>query len=88
VFFNDWEGIIRIFIIGILAYISLVLMLRLMGKRILSKMNAFDLVVTVAIGSMLANILLNQNIPLVEGVLGMGLLILLQCLCEYRNSPI
>jgi uncharacterized membrane protein YcaP (DUF421 family) len=88
VFFNDWEGIIRILIIGILAYISLVLMLRLMGKRILSKMNAFDLVVTVAIGSMLANILLNQDIPLVEGVLGMGLLILLQFIIAWLSVRI
>jgi uncharacterized membrane protein YcaP (DUF421 family) len=87
-FFEGWDGIIRVIIVGILAYISLVLLLRFMGKRILSKMNAFDLVVTVAIGSMLANILLNQEIPLAEGVLGMGLLILLQFVISYLSVRI
>jgi uncharacterized membrane protein YcaP (DUF421 family) len=87
-FFAGWDGIIRVIVIGILAYISLVLLLRVMGKRILSKMNAFDLVVTVAIGSMLANILLNQEIPLAEGVLGMGLLILLQFVISFLSVRI
>jgi uncharacterized membrane protein YcaP (DUF421 family) len=87
-FFAGWDGIIRVIIVGILAYILLVLLLRVMGKRILSKMNAFDLVVTVAIGSMLANIVLNQEIPLAEGVLGMGLLILLQFVISFLSVRI
>ncbi len=41
----------RVVIIGTLAYGALVLVLRISGKRTLSKMNAFDLVVTVALGS-------------------------------------
>jgi uncharacterized membrane protein YcaP (DUF421 family) len=77
-FFNGWDGIIRVLVVGILAYVALVFLLRVMGKRTLSKMNAFDLVVTVAIGSMLANIFLSPDVALLEGVLGMGLLIMLQ----------
>jgi uncharacterized membrane protein YcaP (DUF421 family) len=77
-FFNSWDGILRVLVVGVLAYISLVLLLRLMGKRTLSKMNAFDWIVTVAIGSMLANILLNHDVPLLEGITGIGLLVLLQ----------
>lgn len=57
---------------------SLVLLLRVSGKRTLSKMNAFDLVVTVAIGSTLATVLLSKDVALSEGVVAFGLLIGLQ----------
>ena len=61
-----------------LAYIALVVLLRVSGKRTLSKMNAFDLVVTVALGSTLATVLLSKNVALLEGVLAFALLIFLQ----------
>lgn len=41
-------------------------------------MNAFDLIVTVALGSTLATVILSKDIALAEGVLALGLLILLQ----------
>ena len=77
-FFTDWEGIVRTLVVGVLAYGALVLALRVSGKRTLSKLNAFDLVVTVALGSVLASILLSEGVPLVEGVVAFGLLIALQ----------
>jgi uncharacterized membrane protein YcaP (DUF421 family) len=77
-FFEDWSGLIRVVVIGAIAYIALVLLLRISGKRTLSKMNAFDLVVTVALGSTLATIILSKEVALAEGVLAMGLLIALQ----------
>jgi uncharacterized membrane protein YcaP (DUF421 family) len=41
-------------------------------------MNAFDLIVTVALGSTLATILLSKQIALAEGLLALSLLITLQ----------
>ena len=64
--------------IGPLAYLALVLLLRISGKRTLTKLNAFDLVVTVALGSTLATILLSKSVSLTEGVLALALLIALQ----------
>jgi uncharacterized membrane protein YcaP (DUF421 family) len=43
-------------------------LLRISGKRTLSKMNAFDLVVTVALGSTLATVLLSTDVALAEGL--------------------
>ena len=63
---------------GTLAYVALVLFIRISGKRTLTKLNAFDLVVTVALGSTLATVLLNDSVALAEGVLAMALLIFLQ----------
>jgi len=78
IFFDSWESLLRVIIVGAAAYVALVLMLRVSGKRTLSKMNAFDLVVTVALGSTLATVLLSRSVPLADGLLAFGLLILLQ----------
>ena len=77
-FFNDTSSLLRVVIVGTLAYLSLVLLLRVSGKRTLSKMNAFDLVVTVAIGSTLATVLLAKDVALADGVVAFTLLIGLQ----------
>ncbi len=77
-FFDTWFGLARVVIVGTLAYVALVLLLRVSGKRTLSKMNAFDLVVTVALGSTLATVLLSKDVALAEGVVAFALLIALQ----------
>lgn len=77
-FFDNWLGLIRVVVVGVLAYLALVMLLRVSGKRTLSKMNAFDFVVTVALGSTLATILLSETVALLEGVVAFVLLIGLQ----------
>lgn len=71
-------SLFRTLVVGLLAYCALVACLRISGNRTLSKMNAFDLVVTVALGSTLATVLLNKDVVLAEGVLAFALLIGLQ----------
>ena len=78
IFFDSWESVVYIVIITILAYASLIIMLRISGKRTLSKMNAFDFVVTVALGSTLATVILSKDIALLDGVLAFFMLIFLQ----------
>lgn len=75
----------RTVIIAPLAYAVLVLALRVSGKRTLSKMNAFDLVVTVALGSTLATILLTKEVSLVEGAAALGTLVILQFLVAWLS---
>jgi uncharacterized membrane protein YcaP (DUF421 family) len=77
-FFEGWTNVVRVLVVGTLAYLSLVVLLRFSGKRTLSKMNAFDLVVTVAIGSTLATVILSPDTALVEGVTALALLVGLQ----------
>ena len=54
IFFDNWESIGITFSVGLLAYFSLIAMLRISGKRTLSQMKEFDFIVTVALGSTLA----------------------------------
>lgn len=84
-FFDSWAGLGRVLIIGTLAYVALVAILRISGKRTLTKLNAFDLVVTVALGSTLATILLSKSVALAEGVLAMALLVLLQFMITWLS---
>lgn len=77
-FFDDWHGLVRVLLVGVSAYVALVLMLRVSGPRTLSKLNAFDLVVTVALGSTLATVLLSKDVSLTEGLLAFAVLIGLQ----------
>ena len=76
--FDSWLSLGRTAVVGVLAYLALVLLLRVSGKRTLSKMNAFDLVVTVALGSTLATVLLSTDVALVTGILAFAILIGLQ----------
>ena len=78
IFFSGWDVLYRTAVVGVLAYVVLILLLRISGKRTLSKMNAFDFVVTVALGSTLATVLLNADVALAEGALAFALLIGLQ----------
>ncbi len=71
-------GLLRILVVGPLAYLALIAILRISGKRTLAKMSAFDFVVTVALGSTLATVLLTRDIPLAEGILGFAVLATLQ----------
>ena len=61
IFFDNWESIGRTFSVGLLAYFSLIAMLRISGKRTPSQMKEFDFIVTVALGSTLATRLTKQG---------------------------
>lgn len=84
-FFSEWIVLLRTVVIGVLAYFSLIALLRTTGKRTLSKMNAFDLVVTVALGSTLATVLISKDVALAQGVLAFALLISLQYLITWLS---
>jgi uncharacterized membrane protein YcaP (DUF421 family) len=85
VFFDSWASIGRVVIVGLAAYIGLVALLRVSGKRTLSKLNAFDFVVTVALGSTLATVLLSKDVPLVDGLTALALLVGLQYVVAWLN---
>lgn len=83
--FEDWFGLLRVVVVGPLAYGLLVLLLRVSGKRTLAKLNAFDLVVTVALGSILETVLLSKSEALAEGVTALVVLAGLQYLVAWAT---
>ena len=85
IFFNSWADLGRVLLVGPLAYLTLLLMLRASGKRTLSKLNAFDFIVTVALGSVLASTLLSKDVALAESVVALAVLIFGQFVITYLS---
>ena len=84
-FYNSWSELLHTLIVGSLGYVALIILLRISGKRTLSKWNAFDFIVTIAFGTILGSILLSTNTSLLQGVLGFGLLILFQFIISWLS---
>ncbi|MCJ7421920.1 DUF421 domain-containing protein [Sphingomicrobium astaxanthinifaciens] len=82
---DDPHALWRALALGSIAYFLLILFLRVGGKRTLAKLNAFDFVVTVAIGSILANILTSTSLSLAQGVLALAALVGLQALISWLS---
>lgn len=85
IFFDNWVALLRTGAIGVMAYATLIFLLRISGRRTLSKMNAFDLVVTVSLGSTLATVLLNKEVTLAQGALAFALLIGMQFIVTWSS---
>ena len=77
-FYSGWFPVLRVLVIGALSYLALLLLLRASGKRTLSKMNAFDAIVTIALGSTLSSALISKDVALVQAVAAFALLVGLQ----------
>lgn len=84
--FDSWSDVIRILLVGSAGYATLLLILRVSGKRTLSQLNAFDFVVTVSLGSTLATLLLSSETSWSEGVLALALLAGLQFLVAWISA--
>lgn len=75
--FENWEKLGQVALTTVVSFIILFLFIRISGKRTLAKFNAFDFVVTVALGSTLAYMMLAM-VALAEGVLVLLLIIGMQ----------
>lgn len=82
-FFKNWDNLMQVAVVSTVVYIGLVTFLRISGKRTLSSMNAFDFVVTVAFGSTLASTILPSTVTLADGLLALGMLIILQLIVAW-----
>ncbi len=84
--FDSWADLGRILATGAAAYLSLVVVLRISGKRTLAKLNAFDFVVTVALGSTLATTVLDSATSWADGLTALALLAVLQLVVAWLGS--
>lgn len=81
--FESWADLWHVGVAAALVYPALIVVLRASGKRTLGKMNAFDLVVTVAFGSTLATVLLSRGVTVAAGVVALVLLVSLQAIATW-----
>ena len=57
---------------------AIILVVRLAGLRSFAKMSSFDFAVTVACGSLLASVVLNEDVSFLDGILAVATLLLAQ----------
>jgi len=78
-FFKDGAGLLNVLVCTVVAYLALFSFIRISGKRTMSKLNAFDFVVAVTLGSTLSSMIL-AKVPVLEGLLAVAIIIGLQYL--------
>ncbi len=81
-FFKDWQTLYHIAICSVISYLALFLFIRISGKRTLAKLNAFDFVVAVTLGSTLSSMIL-MKVTVSEGCLALIIIIALQYLLAF-----
>jgi len=67
---TTWSSLLMILITALGFYTFLMICVRLSGLRSFAKMSSFDFAITVAIGSLVAATLLNEDPPLARGMMG------------------
>lgn len=83
--YKNFEDILYVIVVAIFAYIGMVFLLRISGNRTLSKMNSFDLVITIAFGSALSAIIVNRSVNLTEGLTAIAMLVALQFIVTWTS---
>ena len=77
-FFESWYNVGRTVTLSVVGFAALIALLRVSGKRTLSKMNVFDFVFVVAVGSVFASTIISKDVTLVEGLAALGTLVGIQ----------
>jgi uncharacterized membrane protein YcaP (DUF421 family) len=78
VFFNSWHQVLRIALTAAAIYFLVVVALRLIGARALAKMSAYDFIVSIALGSLVAAVPLSTSITVTDGVTAIVVFLVLQ----------
>lgn len=84
--FDGWSEVWRVSVSALAAYVAIIVILRISGKRSLSKLNAFDFVVTIALGSLLASVVVTKSVSLSEGLAAIATLALLQLIVTWLSN--
>lgn len=84
--FESWESLFKILVSATIGYLILIFYIRLAGKRSTAKMNNFDWIVTVAVGSILASMAVLKDVTVSDGALAMALLLGFQYLLTMATS--
>lgn len=74
----DAPGALAVVLSAVGIYLAFLLMVRLFGQRVLSRLSTFDVVVAVMLGAVAGRVVLGDTPTLVAGVLGLGTLFALE----------
>ena len=84
--FSDWSSIGHIVAQAALFYVVMVAALRIAGQRALAKMSAYDMIVTVALGSLVASVATTTDITVADGVAATITFLVLQGITSWLQA--
>jgi uncharacterized membrane protein YcaP (DUF421 family) len=67
IYFQGWHSILRVMLMSGITYVLVISLLRVFGSQALAKMSAYDLIVTITLGSLVANIALSTDYSISDG---------------------
>ncbi len=82
----SWPSWLATLVATPIAFVILLIVLRVAGKRTLAKMTAYGLTITVAFGSVFASVLLDRSVPLLDGAVAFAALAALQGVLAWSSS--
>ena len=85
IFFKDWHAVKDIALCSLFAFLTVFILVRLSGKRTLAKLNAFDFIVTVTLGSTLSSMILFK-VTIAEGTVALIIIVLMQYLMAWLSK--
>lgn len=77
-FSTTWQALALVVASTLGIYVSLIVLTRLAGLRSFSKLSGFDFAITVAVGSVVATVLIAEDPPLAQGVMALAALYAVQ----------
>jgi len=78
IYFHGWSSVLRVVLMSGLTYVLVIALLRIFGSQALAKMSAYDLVVTITLGSLVANIALTSSFSISDGLAAILTFLILQ----------
>ena len=84
--FTSWASIGHVALRVAIVYVAILAILRLVGEQALAKMSAYDLIVTVTLGSLVASIPLEHDLALTDGLAAIVVFMGLQELIRFGQA--
>ena len=81
--FGGWPPLIRTVVVGALSYLLLVVLLRTTGKKSMARMNVFDSIFAIALGSALSSAVMDHTVTLSNALAAFIILLGLQLMLRY-----
>jgi len=83
---TTWSFAAEIFIRTIVMFSLIILLLRLTGKRGIRQLSIFELTIILSLGSIAGDPMFTEDLPLIQAVLIMSIVLLLYRLCTWLTS--
>lgn len=85
-FWSSWETIAFVALTTVAIYVTMLVGVRLAGRRTISQLSAFDAVVTIALGSTLASTAVSSSQSYAQGATVVATLLVLQVLLAWMRQ--